>query len=478
MKKIYILLITCLAPITWCRENNFPSPIRQQEVIRPTSITQFHRPSQREFAKEALLLRFSAGPVLAAQTSLISYATKRGNYKFTFSGYIKSDFWWDSWQVRGSGQDQVLLYPEQPVYDQCGYDTNHNGRFNMVSVETRLRTEIEGPKVFGARPFGVIEVDFRGGDLVDFIQIAHMVHGHIYLDWGDKSLLIGQYFHPTFPAEYKCYPEPVSYNYGLSIDDYCFEPQIRITKQLGMMAFQLTFASDSSRFYGGPLARSSLYVRNAIMPNINFLSVASIGAHRLGIGIDMVRLVPRIRTRLALPAGQSLKTSESIISFLALTFLVLDYESIKIKFKAFWSQNGSGYALTSGYGVQCVDSLTDVRNYINTQIVNAWMDVTFKNVMPFEPGYFLGISKTLGAGGQLVPSISGVASVYTPGNRHLMAYLFRFSPRLRWYARPFVLGTELEFTRALWGQINNYARVVNASPVNNLRLLFGAYYYF
>lgn len=473
MKKIYLLIIATLAPVTRCQENP-----RRQEVPRPTSIAKFHRPSQREFAKEAIALAFSAGPILASKMPLISYATHRGNYTFTFSGYIKTDIWWDSWQVRGSGQDHVLLFPEEPVYDRCGKDINHHGRFNMVSVETRLRTEIEGPKVFGARPYGVIEVDFRGGDLVDFIQIVHMVHGHIYLDWGNKSLLIGQYFHPTFPAEYKCYPEPVSYNYGLSIDDYTFEPQIRVVKQLGIMTFQLTFASDSARFYGGPLARSSLYVRNAIMPNINFLSVASIGAHRAGIGFDMVRLVPRIRTRLAAAAGQSLKTSESIVSFLALAFLVLDFEKIKIKFKTFWSQNGAGYALTSGYGVQCVNSLTDVRNYINTSIVNTWMDVTFRNFMPFEPGYFLGLSKTMGAGSRLTPYINNVESVYTPGNRHHMNYLFRFSPRLRWYSRPFVLGTELEFTRALWGQIDDHAHVINASPRNNLRLLFGAYYYF
>ncbi len=467
----------------WCQEILLPPLISQRELPQSTVARQLaplNLPSQREFAREALALEYSAKPILAPESGLITYSKERGNYKFSFSGYLKSEFFWDSWQVRGSEQDQVEFFPEEPIYDRCGHDILHKGRFNGLSIETVLRFEIEGPKVFGARCYGVIEPDFRGGDLVNLVNLSHMREGYMYLDWGDKSLLIGSYFHPVYPAEYKCYARTISYNYGLPFDPYALDPQIRFTKQYGCMSYQLAILSDSSRIWSGPSGYyvNVPYARNAIVPNINFLSVASIGEHRIGIEFDMIRLVPRLRTNLALPPNQSLKSVESLLSFMALFFVVLDYENILLKFKTIWAQNAAGYAFITGYGVKCIDPLTGVYNYINTQQVNVWTDVTFKKLMPFEPGFFFGFLKNLGAAEQLLPFINGIESVYTPGNRHHLANLIRFSPRLRWYARPFVLGTELEYTRAYWGHINNYAKPINTSPRNNLRLLIAAYYYY
>jgi len=86
------LAITYLTSALWCQENSLPPLIPQRELPQLAS---FDLPSQREFAKEALALRFSARPILAPELELISYTTERGDYKFTFAGYLKTDFWWD-----------------------------------------------------------------------------------------------------------------------------------------------------------------------------------------------------------------------------------------------------------------------------------------------------------------------------------------------------------------------------------------------
>ena len=473
MKKNYLAKIAYLTAAIAYQGNTFPMLFPQKQIA-PLNL-----PSQREFAKEAIELQFLAKPILAPETGLISYTTQRGDYKLTFEGYIKADLWWDSWQVSGVEQEHFSFFPMEPIYDICGRDILHKGRFNMLTIQTQLRFEIEGPRAFGARTYGVIQPDFWGGDLVNIVNIMRLLEGYVYLDWGDKSLLIGKYLHPVFPAEYKCYAQTISYDYGLPFDPYAIAPQIRFTKQVGFMSYQFSMMSPAYKFFGGPSGIvNELYARNAILPNFNFLSVASIGKHRIGVDFDIVRIVPRLRTNLALPPSRSFKNVESLISFLAQFFVVLDYKDILFKFKTIWAQNGAGYAFISGYGVKCIDPLTDARVYINTQQVNTWIDVTFRKFMPFEPGFFFGFSKNLGAPEQLIPFINGTDSIYVPNNRHHINYLLRFAPRIRWYSRPFVAGTELEFTRAYWGHVDNYARVINASPRNNLRFLFAAYYYY
>lgn len=470
MKKFFYLIATLL----------FTGSGFSVEIVGPKSYF-----DEKAFEESARFLMFQPTPLSPSVAyPLVHHALQRGERSFFWSGYVKAEPFWDSWQVRSAQQDQFLVFPEEPVIDRCGRDINHKGRFNMLAIESTIRAEIKGPDFYKARTHGVLSCDFRGGDTSNVINFFRVVQGFMILEWQDKALLIGQFWHPLFPADYKCYPMVVSYNYGLPIDPYTLETQIRFTKQFDNISLVFSMLSHSQRRYSGPdpaaLAtgavpqptNSTLYPRNAIMPNFNFLAVASLDEHRLGFSFDVARLVPRIQTR------KNYKTHESIISILGMLFLVMDFEDVTIKLKGIWSQNGSGYVMISGYAVDCVEPTTDCRNYANLQCVSTWMDVNFKKVMPLEPGFFLGFTKNLGSDTRIITNIGTEQTIYTPGGRSRIDYVLRWSPRLRWYARPLMIGGELEFTRALWGKNNEWGQVVDTRPVNNTRLLIGAYYFF
>jgi hypothetical protein len=446
---------------------------------------------EQSFAESARFLMFQPTPLSPTVTyPLVHHALPRGERSFYFSGYIKAEPIWDSWQVRSAAQDTFLVFPEDPVLDRCKRNINHKGRFQMTDIETTIRAEIKGPSFYGAQTHGVMSCDFRAGDLNNVIGFFRVVQGFMLMEWQDKALLMGQFWHPVFPADYKCYPMTISYNYGLPIDPYTYDSQIRFTKQFDNISMVFSLLSHNQRRYSGPdmtlpvpePVNSTLYPRNAIMPNFNLLIVAALKEHRLGWCFDAVRIVPRIKTT------KNVKTRESIMSFLAMLFLVLDIDNLlTIKLKGIWAQNGSGYVMMSGYAVKCVEPLTDQRTYANLQCVSTWMDLNFKNVMPFEPGLFFGFTKNLGADTRIIPNIGTETTIYTPGgrppyysvgSRARVDYILRFSPRLRYYARPFMIGAELEFTRALWGDNDDWGRVVNTTPANNTRLLIGAYFFF
>ena len=68
-----------------------------------------------------------------------------------FSGYIKPEFFWDSRQVIGGRDDQTLIFPEPKVWDRCCRDINAAPAYNMIAIESRVRSEILGPKVLEAK---------------------------------------------------------------------------------------------------------------------------------------------------------------------------------------------------------------------------------------------------------------------------------------------------------------------------------------
>lgn len=394
---------------------------------------------------------------------------------FSFSGYIKQDTWFDSYQVDGLRQDQYLLFPDIPLYDQCGRNINKNGRFNMVDIETRARAEIVGPKIFGAYPFGAIEVDFEGG-VLDLIGLTRMRHAFIYLEWPRTSLLIGQYWHPVFITD--CYPDTISYNNGAPIEPYAREPQIRITSYFDNITLTFAATSYSNAIIDRPnpaftqlnIPFSNFTERNALLPDLNFQMRADIRDHFIGIGFNMRRLVPRL---FATPATSfNLAVNESLISFLGLAYAKLNWDKFSIALKIVFAQNGIVFDMISGYAASCQNSITKSNNWTNLQCASAWTDIVWKGKV--EPGLCLGITKNVGAGTTIIPSTAWALTE----NRQLIDYVARIVPRVRWYVDPLILGGEFEITRAGWGTLNERGRINNVNPVTNYRALFAAYFCF
>ena len=103
-----------------------------------------------------------------------------------------------------------ILPPESK--DQNGDDKNAVPNLNILAVQTRLKGTITGPDAFGAKTGGVIEAAFFGHSNSD-VNGFRLRHAFLTLKWTNKTLLMGQFWHPMFVTD--CFPGTVSFNTGM-----------------------------------------------------------------------------------------------------------------------------------------------------------------------------------------------------------------------------------------------------------------------
>ncbi len=391
--------------------------------------------------------------------------------KAKFGGYVQHSSWWDSRQGVEAGDGYVFIYPKKRKFDVDCRDINARGEFNMTMIETRLRGEFFGPEILGAETFAYIESDFFGSGVV--INRMRLRHAFIQMTWQDHSkILLGQFWHPTFVV--KCFPLTVSFDGGIPYEPFSRNPQVRYTnfegnKELLIAAIaQLQFTSN------GPIGFSSTYLRNARLPIL--IARAAYDTERIyaGGGVTFQRLQPRIES------DKGFRVNEYINSAQAFAFATVKFEPVEIRQKLTFAQNANNLAMLSGFAVTSVNPTTDERHYTNTAVAAYWMDININKQI--EPGLFIGVSKNLGAQRDIIQCIKDPATgeeqstIYSFGED--IDLTFRVAPRIRFHVLPVDFATEIEYSWASFGCLDNRAKVQNTDPVANTRLLFTAYYYF
>jgi len=403
-------------------------------------------------------------------------------FPITFSGYIKHEAFYDTRQVNGLGNDQVLFFPSEKLLDPIGRDINAKGQGDMVAIETRLRATIDGPKINGAQSFGVIESDFFGFneagfqdiDRFEILNLFRMRHAFAQLDWEKYTLIVGQTWHPMFVPT--CFPETISFNDGAPMDPISRNPQLRFTyhnKRINIIAAAL---SQIRFFNDGPDGFSAKYIRDAVVPNLHGQIQIKMGNHLIGTGLDYKRIVPRIET------SKGFKVRESINSIAAIAYTCLNWPSFYFRTKMTFAENSTNFAMLGGYAVHTIDPVTDERTYANLRTFTLWLDAAVRKSKKIEPGIFIGFAKNLGASKTVQPNITDDAGdtiekrVFGIGTN--INTLFRISPRLRWYIKKITTAAELEYTRATYGTFGSKGKIINTTPVGNIRFLFAIFYYF
>lgn len=389
-----------------------------------------------------------------------------------FSGYIKPEFFWDSRQVIGGRDDQTLIFPEPKLYDRCCRDINAHPAYDMLAIESRVRSEIIGPEVLEAKGRGYLEADFYGIS-EQTLNMFRMRHAYLTLEWQKLILLFGQYWHPLYTTE--CAPDTVSCNSGAPIDPLKRAPQFRVTKLMEPFEIEFTALSEINFEHDGPHGPSSHYLRNAVVPNLNIRAQARLKNHVFGVSIDFTRLVPRLMSDF------NVKVEESVNSVSAIAYAAFNWDTFALRTKVILGQNCPDHGLIGGYAVHSIQPESDKRTYTNLRSVSIWAD--FNRVhKKLSPGCFIGYTKNIGASSTVVPYLKDKNNELirlTYGfDSERFDYTFRVSPRLRWYLKPVVFGLELEYTRAAYGHVGTRGRVVNPIPTDNTRLLMAALYFF
>ena len=123
-----------------------------------------------------------------------------------------------------------------------------------------------GPDALGAKTSGLIEGEFFGtadGDTNGF----RLRHAIIKLNWKGTELMVGQFWHAMFITD--CFPDVVSFNTGAPFQPFARAPQIRLTRAFGRLSIIATALSQRDFASSGPEGTSSVYIRNAAMPEFN-----------------------------------------------------------------------------------------------------------------------------------------------------------------------------------------------------------------
>ncbi|MFA6923547.1 MAG: hypothetical protein WC223_04760 [Bacteroidales bacterium] len=413
-------------------------------------------------------------------------------FGINFSGFVKTDVFYDTRQTINIREGHFLLYPDNILLDANKKDINEKPNFNMLSIQSRLKGAITGPNAFGAKTSGVVEADFFGnsGSGLDDVNGFRLRHAFVKMNWKTTELLAGQYWNPMFIVE--SFPAVISFNTGAPFQPFSRNPQLRLTQKLGQLS--LIFCAYSERdFQGtGPDGVSTKYLRNSGMPDGHFQIQFKPDSteHVFGIGVDYKVFVPRLYGEVTITPAKDIvdtvtwkvthvnavtakyKVDESIASISAIAFMKLKFKPVTIKIEGVYAQNAYDLTMLGGYAVEkATDAATGKCEYTNINTGSVWGEVQ-TNGKKIQVGLFAGYTKNMGA----ADSVKGTN--YSRGSN--IDYLYRVSPRVVFISGKLSIALEGEYTFAMYGTANGDKKgsSTNNKAVANTRGLLAFIYNF
>jgi len=382
-----------------------------------------------------------------------------------FSGFVNSEIFYDTRQTVGGRETLLMLYPAAKSLDIHGADINNNGNFNQLSMMSRLTATITGPDVLNAKAIGVIEGDFTGETEAPY-NVFRLRHAYIKLTWKQDELLIGNYWSPFDVPE--MIPAVISLNTGAPFHSFSRNPQVRYVHNFNGLKLIAVALSQRDYASSGPLGVSSVYMRDALLPEMHLQLQYNVGALMIGAGGEYKTIKPRLITT------KNIETNETLSSAALIAFARLNLSKVDIKLQASYGGNLSDHTMLGGYIESSIDTATAITTYANVNSLDIWGEVSTKaknlNVGLFA-GYYknMGYTADIAEGGKFYGSNNNVNNI---------GYLYRIAPRLTYTSGALMFALELEYTAAQYGTPDTKGKFQNGYVVGNFRPLIGAFYFF
>ncbi len=401
-----------------------------------------------------------------AAYSLFICAQDAPKFSVKFSGFVKTDIFWDSRQTASVREGHFLHYPKNEELDVNGEDINDKSNFDMLSIQTRLRASAIGPDVLGAKTSAFVEGAFFGAINSD-VNTFRLRHAFVKLAWPKTQLLVGQFWHPLFNT--KCYPGTVSFNTGAPLQPFSRNPQTRLTQKFGEYNLALTAFSQRDFASNGPVDGSSVYLRNTGYPAFNlrfeyYKKNEEKGTEFLiGASANYKALTPRLVT------PENFKTSNTTSSSSFTAFAKYKNKKITIKANVFYGVDAFNLTMLGGYGVTTLSDFTgELEDYSCIRNSFVWGEI-HTNTKKCQFGLFGGYAKNPGSDNNIV------GSNYSRGAN--IDYLYRISPRVIYNVSKFRIAPEIEYTIAAYGNTQADGTVTDSKDIGNVRVLLGVYFF-
>jgi hypothetical protein len=425
-------------------------------------------------------MRKSVLSVLLLCFAAISHAqTSENQFGIKLSGFVKSDFFFDSHETVNIREGHFLLYPTRDLLDANGTVINDYPSFNFLAIQTRLTGKISGPDAFGAKTSGIIEADFFGNENASFSDLNgfRLRHAFVKLTWKKTELLAGQYWHPMFVPE--CFPEVISFNTGSPFQAFSRNPQMRLSHMMGH--YKAILAVNSQRDFtsiGG-----SRELRNSALPEMNLqihYSKKNEEKHRefiSGLGYEYKVLTPRITST---KNNKVYVVDEKVSSRAFIAFMKVQNQSLSFKLHGIYGGNLSDLVMMGGYATQReMDTTTGALSYLPLDNMAFWFE-GIKSFKKIDVALFAGYSQNLGASDTIL-----TASMATKSRGSDIHSVYRIAPRVVFKSGKLRIAAELEYTAAAYNRtdittpsINAFGAVTEYQYVSNLRALLSFIYAF
>ena len=377
---------------------------------------------------------------------LPSFLFAEENKKVTsvsFYGFIRNDFYLDTYKGQNSFNDLFYLYPNYIGADASGHDINRQTTANMVSIVSRGGLNITGPLIFGAKTTGCLEADFAGKPEIYLLRLRK---AFVVFHWDKTTLLVGQTWHPFGGGD--LFPTVPSLNTGSPFRPFNRSPQVKIDHKTGFWTASLTSAYQQQYLSYGPCGASNTYKRDAVIPEL----VAGIDhgkkGFNFGANIDYNTIKPRVTT--TGNNGNVYNAGQILSSLSYMIYGSYQHNQLKVLFQGFAGQNVTHLTLNSGYGISDFNPATGEEHYTNYNGIYTMLNIVYGT--RWQPGILLGYAKNLGTSKPLYKfTLSGAESATIWGMSTNVQSDYRICPFLSYNASKFLLSAEYELTSALYG---------------------------
>lgn len=402
----------------------------------------------------------------------------KNDFGIKFSGFVKSDFFYDTRQTVSIREGHFLLYPDGEKLDADGEDINAKYNFNILSIQTRLTGTISAPDAFGANVSGVVEADFFGNENASFADVNgfRLRHAYAKLSWTNTEMMFGQYWHPLFIPG--CFSDVISFNTGAPFQPFSRNPQMRITQKIDK--FKIIGVLSAQRDFTSPGGSASL--RNTGLPEMHAQvqyenkDIETKEEILAGLGGGYKVLLPLLYTE---KGNKKYGTDETVAGISATGFLKMKFNDFTFKLQGVYGENLYDMTMLGGYGVQMViDTNKNSVAYSPFKTFSAWSEV-MTQAGDFQYGLWGGYTQNLGAKNSIAYYSNKVAGSDVTIRGSDIKSIWRISPRVVLTSGKFNFALETEYTSAAYavknivGDIMRDAKGVigETKNISNLRVL-------
>jgi hypothetical protein len=381
---------------------------------------------------------------------------------FTFYGFVRNDFYYNSRQNEESLDGIFHFFPKPVVPGSAINDINAIPQSEMLSIATRMGVNIKGGEYGNARINSKIEVDLAGAGATYFMMRIRQAYSRF--DWQKTSLLIGQTWHPLWGD---VFPTVVSFNAGSPFQPFSRNPQIRLTHQpVGWLTFTGAASWQMQTSSNGPQGYSPVYMKNARTPNLFAGLQLKHEAWTAGGGLDYKRLQP--------------EPGSEISSLSAAAYLEYSRNLLTINSKTVLGNNLSDHVMIGGYA-RYYNPSENRYGYTNLTSSSSWLNIIYGK--KWQVGIFGGYHQNLGSQlPMLWQNGEGNFTVYGrgfyPEQQELLDRMVRIAPFLMLTVKELTFGVEYNYTMADYGKIQFNGKVNNPYTIDNHRLVATMFYTF